>query len=112
MMNRFGKLPFPEATPLEVAEKLKTSQPLVLDVREPWEYDEGHIAGSALVPLGQLPKHLSEIGSPDQEIIAVCRSGGRSGQATMFLMQSGYTNVTNMAGGMLAWEQSKLPVEK
>jgi rhodanese-related sulfurtransferase len=112
MMNRFGKPPFPEATPQEVAEKMKSSQPLVLDVREPWEYSEGHIAGSALVPLGQLPKHLNEFTSPDQEIIVVCRSGGRSGQATMFLMQSGYTNVTNMAGGMLAWEQSKLPVEK
>lgn len=101
--------------PLEVSvnevEALRQREDVVLiDVREDWEYDEGHIPGVQLIPLGDLPQRMSEIPA-DKTIVAVCRSGNRSGQATNFLRQQGYNNVHNMTGGMNAWEEAKLPVE-
>lgn len=84
---------------------------LVLDVREPWEYDEGHIPGVILIPMNEVPQRLSEIPT-DQEVIVTCRSGNRSGQVTDLLRQQGYTNVHNMAGGIIAWEAAGLPVER
>jgi phage shock protein E len=82
----------------------------LLDVREDWEYAAGHIPGTTLIPLGQLQGRLSELPT-DKTIVAVCRSGNRSGQATQLLQQSGFT-VHNMQGGMLAWEQARLSVER
>ncbi|MBI1294760.1 rhodanese-like domain-containing protein [bacterium] len=82
----------------------------LLDVREDWEYAAGHIPGTTLIPLGQLQNRLSELPT-DKTIVAVCRSGNRSGQATQLLKQSGFT-VHNMQGGMLAWEQARLSVEQ
>ncbi|MBX3002243.1 MAG: rhodanese-like domain-containing protein [Caldilineaceae bacterium] len=83
---------------------------IILDVREDWEYAAGHIPGTVLIPLGQLGSRLSEIPA-DKTVIAVCRSGNRSGQATQLLKQSGFT-VHNMEGGMLAWEQANYAVER
>ena len=82
----------------------------LLDVREDWEYAAGHIPGTTLIPLGQLQSRLSELPT-DKTIVAVCRSGNRSGQATQLLQQSGFT-VHNMQGGMNAWEQARLSVEQ
>lgn len=82
----------------------------VLDVREPWEYDEAHIPGVILIPMNEIPGRLSEIPT-DKEVIVTCRSGNRSGQVTDFLRQQGFENVHNMAGGILAWQAAKLPVE-
>ncbi len=84
---------------------------LLLDVREPWEYDEGHIPGVILIPMNEVPHRLNEIPT-DQEVIVTCRSGNRSGQITDLLRQQGYTNVHNMAGGIVAWEAAGLPVER
>ncbi len=77
----------------------------LLDVREQWEYDEGHIPGVTLLPMGEIPARLDEIPT-DKEVIVTCRSGNRSGQVTEFLRQNGFDNVHNMAGGILAWEQA------
>lgn len=82
----------------------------LLDVREDWEYAAGHIPGTTLIPLGQLQSRLAELPT-DKTIVAVCRSGNRSGQATQLLQQSGFT-VHNMQGGMNAWEQARLSVEQ
>ena len=82
----------------------------VVDVREDYEYAAGHVPGATLIPLGQLPNRLDEI-PDDKTVVAVCRSGNRSGQATQFLQQQGI-NVHNMQGGMIAWEQAGLEVEK
>ena len=82
----------------------------LLDVREDWEYAAGHIPGTTLIPLGQLQSRLAELPT-DKTIVAVCRSGIRSGQATQLLQQSGFT-VHNMQGGMNAWEQARLSVEQ
>lgn len=82
----------------------------LLDVREDWEYAAGHIPGTTLIPLGQLQGRLAELPT-DKTIVAVCRSGNRSGQATQLLKQSGLT-VHNMQGGMNAWQQAGLAVEQ
>ena len=84
---------------------------IVLDVREQWEYDEGHIPGVTLIPMGEVANRLSEIPT-DKEVIVTCRSGNRSSQVTEFLREQGYDNVHNMAGGILAWQEAGLPVEQ
>lgn len=84
---------------------------LVLDVREPWEYDEGHIPGVTLIPMGDVPARLSEIPT-DQTVIVTCRTGNRSGQVTDYLRTQGFDNVHNMLGGIVAWEAAGLPVDR
>lgn len=82
----------------------------LLDVREQWEYDEGHIPGITLIPMGEIPARLSEIPT-DKEVIITCRTGNRSGQVADYLRQQGFDNVHNMAGGIVAWAEAGLPVE-
>lgn len=84
---------------------------VILDVREDWEYAEGHIPGAVLLPVGSIPDRLSEI-PQDKTVVAVCRSGNRSNQATQFLRQQGFDNVHNMEGGMIAWGEAGLPVDR
>jgi len=94
-----------------VAEIKDRDDVLVLDVREQWEYDEGHIPNVTLIPMGEIPNRLDEIPT-DKEVVVTCRSGNRSGQVAEFLRQQGYTNIHNMAGGILEWEAAGLPVEQ
>ncbi len=75
--------------------------PLLLDVRSPGEYAEGHIPGARLIPLPQLGGRIGELPT-DRPIVCVCRSGGRSGVATHQLRARGL-QVRNMRGGMLQW---------
>ena len=84
---------------------------VILDVREQSEYDAGHIPGVTLIPLNDVPNRLNDI-PKDKPVIVTCRSGNRSGQATDFLRQQGYTNVHNMTGGINAWQQAGYAVEK
>ncbi|MGH3385685.1 MAG: rhodanese-like domain-containing protein [Nocardioidaceae bacterium] len=77
---------------------------LVLDVREPHEWQSGHIAGAHHIPLGDLPARLDEVPAEIQ-VLCVCHVGGRSAQATMYLNQHGREAV-NLAGGMDAWVAS------
>ena len=92
-------------------EKLRQQNDVViLDVREDYEYNDGHIPGATLVPLGQIPDRLDEV-PRDKTVIAVCRSGNRSSQATDFLRQQGFDNVHNMEGGMNAWSQAGYQTE-
>lgn len=80
----------------------------ILDVREQDEWDAGHIAGSQHIPLGELGQRLAEVPT-DRPIVAVCRSGSRSGAATRGLKQLGY-DVENLDGGLTAWSRSGLPL--
>ena len=84
---------------------------VLIDVREQWEYDAGHIPNVKLIPLGELPQRINEI-PKDKFVVMTCRSGNRSNQATQFLRKRGFDNVHNMKGGILAWEKAGLPVEK
>ncbi len=75
---------------------------LLIDVREPWEYQTARIPGSKLIPLGELPKRLNEL-DPNADIVAHCKSGGRSQRAVDLLKQNGFHRVRNLTGGILAW---------
>ncbi len=86
-------------------------KPLIVDVREPSEFQEGHIKGAKLVPLGSVEQGVAGI-PKDREIVLVCRSGRRSGKARELLAGRGYTRLQNMEGGMLAWEKNGYPVVK
>jgi adenylyltransferase/sulfurtransferase len=96
-----------EAT--EVKEKLDRGDRFVLiDVREPHEYQICNIPQAKLIPLGDLPKRVNELNSAD-EIIAHCKSGMRSAKAVDFLKQAGFKKVRNMKGGILAWSDKVDP---
>ena len=81
----------------------------LLDVREPDEWQAGHIAGSQHIPLGELSARIAEV-PKDASILAICRLGNRSEAATRGLRQLGYT-VENLEGGVAAWKQAGLPLE-
>jgi len=92
-----------EITPVELKKKMDAGEtPLILDVREPNEYQINKIAGSTLIPLGELPRRYQEL-PRDREIIAQCKMGGRSAKAMEFLKTVGFTNVKNLRGGILEW---------
>jgi glyoxylase-like metal-dependent hydrolase (beta-lactamase superfamily II)/rhodanese-related sulfurtransferase len=84
----------------------------ILDVREPDEFNGplGHIAGAILIPLGELAGRVGEL-SRERPIVAVCRAGSRSAQAISILLQNKFTDVANLAGGMLRWRGEAHPVE-
>jgi len=85
----------------------------VLDVREPAEFAAGHVLNAQLIPLGQLKERINELEKyRDQPMVVVCRSGNRSGNACALLSKAGYAQAYNMAGGMTAWQSSKLPTVK
>jgi rhodanese-related sulfurtransferase len=87
----------------EVQQRLENGEALnLIDVREVAEVKAGHIPGMVNIPLRLLEAKLPDL-DKHKPYIMVCRSGGRSGQATAFLDSLGY-DVTNMIGGMLAWE--------
>ena len=71
-----------------ISELLKSEKTVIVDVRTPGEFMGGHVAGSINIPLNEIPQHLDEFKKMDQ-IVLCCASGGRSGQATMFLKQNG-----------------------
>lgn len=106
MFDPFGFLKDPTAVaPETVKEALDDKLDVtVIDVREPDEYAAGHIQGSILIPLAQVPGLVGEI-DKTKKIYMYCRSGGRSGRAVGFLKQQGFTDVHNMTGGILAWTQ-------
>ena len=85
--------------------------PLVVDVREPAEFEASHIDGALLAPLATVEENLAQI-PKDREIVLVCRSGRRSGLAYQRLAARGYTRLWNMTGGMIAWEKLGYPVVK
>jgi rhodanese-related sulfurtransferase len=83
-------------------------KPVLLDVREPWEYQKAHIAGSMLVPMGELPARLAELDA-EREVVAICHHGGRSMQMAMLLEASGFSRVHNLSGGVDAWSRAVDP---
>lgn len=86
---------------------------IVIDVRTREEYSEGHINGSILLPVDTVHKKIVSIIPDKNKIVYVhCRSGTRSKRAVKIMEKMGYTNIFNMQGGFLAWEQLGLPVKK
>ena len=79
---------------------------MLIDVREPYEHEEFNIGGT-LIPLGDLVAAIPELmAHKDEEVVVCCRSGNRSGMAKQLLDASGFTNVRNLTGGLLAWQAS------
>lgn len=101
-----------EITPAEVKKLLDEGKTLqIVDVREPQEYAEARVEGSALIPLGQLSGRIGEL-RKDQPVVTMCRSGNRSGVALSMLKRAGFSEVSNLKGGILAWAKSGLPVKR
>lgn len=94
--------------PVQVKEWLDAAQaggaeaPLLLDVREPWEFDICRIDGAQLMPMRSVPARLEEL-PRDRPIVVVCHHGGRSAQVGYFLEQQGFSQITNLQGGVAAW---------
>ncbi|TAL10642.1 MAG: rhodanese [Nitrospirae bacterium] len=89
----------------ELKQKMDQGEKVVLiDVREPWEYNIAKIEGAKLIPLGTLGTEYKNI-DPNGEIVIHCKMGMRSMDATQFLLQQGFKNVKNLTGGIIAWSQ-------
>lgn len=96
----------------ELHRRLQGRQPsLVLDVREPWEYGEGHVPGAQLVPLGELEDRVSEL-PRDRPVYSICHSGQRSLAAAAFLLDQGFSEVSNVEGGTSAWIERGFPIDR
>ena len=96
----------------QLRQRLKAElAPFLLDVREPWEYREGHVPGAQLIPLGELEQRVNEV-PRDRPILAICHSGQRSLAAAGYLQQLGYPSVTNVDGGTAAWIERGFPLDK
>lgn len=76
--------------------------PVLLDVREPWEFELCHLAGAQHMPMHLVPVRLGEL-NPDQDIVVICHHGARSMQVGMFLEGRGFGAIHNLAGGVEAW---------
>jgi sulfur-carrier protein adenylyltransferase/sulfurtransferase len=80
----------------------------LVDVREPYEYEAGHLEGSVHIPLGELPERIGEI-APDSAPVFICRSGGRSLAACEFALRAGIASPANLDGGLQAWARDVDP---
>lgn len=92
-------------------EKGNGSRPVIVDVREAWEYTQGHVPGAQLMPLGTLSQRISDL-DPHKPVAVICASGGRSQSAAALLAQKGFETVYNVTGGTSRWVQRGLPVER
>jgi glyoxylase-like metal-dependent hydrolase (beta-lactamase superfamily II)/rhodanese-related sulfurtransferase len=101
--------------PLELHLLLQTvsegESPLVLDVREPWEFRRGHVPGARLIPLGQLAERIGEL-EPERPVAVICASGNRSQSAAAMLGQRDFQKVFNVVGGTNAWKQAGLEISR
>ena len=97
--------------PLELAGWLgaeERAKPLLLDVREGWEFQTCAIAGSRHLPMGEIAARKDELDA-DADIVVICHHGGRSMQVAMFLEKNGFAKVHNLAGGVDAWARTVDP---
>jgi rhodanese-related sulfurtransferase len=101
----------PEVSPKQADEALRAGGAVLIDVRERSEYDDLRIPGSILIPLAELPGRLDEIPT-DKDVYVHCRMGGRSARAVDYLRTFGRPNAYNVSGGIDAWQDAGLPVER
>lgn len=115
LMSVFGQRlrGYQSASPGEATMLINREDAIILDVRETNEFQTGHIVNSIHIPQGFLKDRLGELekhkGKP---IVVACRSGHRSGQACSLLKKSGFENIYNLSGGVMAWESASLPLQK
>lgn len=99
-----------EIKPKELQQYLHATStpPMLLDVREPWEYQTCHIAEAKLVPMSSVPTACIPW-DKHQEIVCICHHGRRSAQVATYLEQQGFTNIINLSGGIDAWAREVEP---
>ena len=90
------------ATELQAYLQSAAEPPLLLDVREPWEFDKARIEGAVLMPMRSVAGRSGEL-DPAQEIVVICHHGIRSRMIARFLESQGFSNVINLSGGVDAW---------
>jgi rhodanese-related sulfurtransferase len=100
----------PRVTPAQATQLINREDALVLDVREPGEYEAGHVLGAKNVPLARVDS--TDLKRKDKTIIVYCGTGERAPKAAAALKKQGFAKVVNLAGGLAAWKQAGLPVEK
>ena len=105
--------PVPTVDVAEAERRLREDPdgPILLDVREPNEFTQVRAPGAVLIPTSQFMSRVGELPA-DRPLMVVCAMGGRSASVTGFLVQTGRTDVVNVAGGMDAWERAGLPVKR
>jgi len=86
----------------------RREKPVLLDVREPWEFEKARIEGATLMPMRELPSRIAQI-DETKEVVAICHHGGRSMQVAMFLEKQGFKRVHNLVGGIDAWSRTVDP---
>jgi rhodanese-related sulfurtransferase len=102
-----------EVGTLEATQLINRRDAIVLDVREPGEYAAGHLPNAKHIPLGQLASRLKELEKfKERPIVITCASGSRSGSAQSLLKKNGFKEAVNLKGGIAAWQQASLPLEK
>ena len=111
MATGVGTQTIEEIEPFEAAEEIEGGDVVLIDTREPHEYQEAHLENGKLVPPGLLGDEIAEA-APDKSArtILYCRSGNRSAIAAAQMQALGYEDVASMAGGILAWQEQGLPV--
>jgi len=87
---------------LESVADSNSAAPLLLDVREPWEFEHCQLENSKLVPMRQIPAHAEQL-NPEQETVVICHHGIRSRQVAQYLESLGFTDLINLTGGVEAW---------
>ncbi|MFK8066962.1 MAG: rhodanese-like domain-containing protein [Gammaproteobacteria bacterium] len=98
---------------VDASKKFTSEEAIIIDVREKYEWDEQHIPGAIFIPVAQLGTRLAEINQyKDRPVIMQCHSGRRSAQAAVLLHGAGFKEVYNLSGGILAWKQAGLDLEK
>jgi rhodanese-related sulfurtransferase len=99
-------------SPTEVVQLINKERAKVIDVCQPAEFAAAHVAGAKNIPLGELEGSKNLPGNKKQPLIVVCAAGVRSAKAAAQLKTMGYENVHSLAGGLKAWREANLPIEK
>ena len=86
-------------------QRSQPTAPLLLDVREPWEYATANLPGAVLIPMGDVPSRAHQELDPDQPIVVLCHHGARSLSVTMWLREQGFDHVQSLAGGIDRWSR-------
>lgn len=96
---------------VQAAKLMREQDALVVDVREPHEFAAGRIPDATLIPLRQIAYHIDTLKEHDQRpIILSCRTGSRSEMVCRFLRENGFSNIYNLAGGIMGWRLANLPL--
>ena len=93
---------------VDVADRVANGA-VIIDVREVFEYVVGHIPGSKNIPLSEFVDRVAEV--PKENVLVVCRSGGRSAEAARYLLHNGYVNIVNLVEGTVGWKAAGFELE-